>query len=83
MTDYTPIDCDLHSAYELAIMRRSRLRLYWYSHENRERTGILQPVDLVTRNHEEFLLAEDRRGKSFEIRLDRVISSQVVPGTAT
>ena len=72
MTDYQPIDCELHSQYELAVMRASALRLSW-----RDSTGIthsqrLVPTDLRSRKGEEFLVALNAAGDSLEIRLDPI-----------
>ena len=50
-TGYMPISCDLHSEYELAILRRQWLRLVW-SDENSARNTIhdqiVLPLDLKT-----------------------------------
>ena len=72
MTDYTPVDCGLHSEYELAIMQHVRVKLGW-----RDATGAVHietviPVDLRTRNSEEFLVVSGADGAKLEIRLDRI-----------
>jgi Rho-binding antiterminator len=72
-TDYTPIDCSLHSEYELAIMHGKRLRLSWRDPEGYHRIEVLVPVDLRTRQGEEFLVAIDPPGTEREIRLDRIL----------
>ncbi|MGD8430645.1 MAG: Rho-binding antiterminator, partial [Ectothiorhodospiraceae bacterium] len=64
--------CERYAELELAIMRRHRLRVAWRD-PGRQRVGPLQPRDLVTRNHEEFLIADTDDGRRLEIRLDRII----------
>ena len=78
MTDYVPIDCAVHSGYELAIMHRQQLRLAW-----RDRDGIIHikmvtPTDLRTQNHEEFLDVTDERGDIYSIRLDRIHNHEIL-----
>ncbi len=70
---YRPIDCGLHSQYELWIMQGTPLRLRW-----RDETGCEQRQqgwarDLLTRAGAEFLLIETSAGERFEIRLDRLL----------
>jgi Rho-binding antiterminator len=81
-SDYIPIDCELYSQYELAIIRRQRLRVAW-----RDTTGncylqALLPVNLQTRDGAEFLLARTTRGKLLELRLDRIIASRPLAAPA-
>jgi len=75
-TDYTPIDCGLYSEYELAIMHEKRLRISWRDAEGPPRIEVLAPVDLRTRQGEEFLVAIDSLGVEREIRLDRILDSK-------
>ena len=75
-TDYRPIDCSLYSEYELAIMHGERLRISWRDTEGPPRIEVLIPVDLRTRQGEEFLVAKDDNGLEREIRLDRILHSQ-------
>lgn len=72
MTDYEPIDCRIYSGYELAILRRRRLRLLWQDDQGLTRIDVVQPLDLETRAGEEFLLIEDSGGRAQAIRLDRI-----------
>lgn len=73
MTDYTPVACGLHSEYELAIMHRGRLKLTWRDTDGRTRCRTVTPVDLRTRNSEEFMVVSDTDGTGFEIRLDHIL----------
>lgn len=86
MTDdqdpYKPIACGLYSEYELAIMRRSRLRLSWVDTQGQRHIGTLQPLDLFTRNHVEYLVGRAIDGQQHEIRLDKIISSNVLEASA-
>lgn len=72
MTDYKPIDCDLYSRYELAIMHRRRLRLVWRDDRGTVHLEIYTPMDLRTRSGEEFMAVKDQDGAEREIRLDRI-----------
>jgi Rho-binding antiterminator len=78
MTDYTPVACDLYSEYEVAIVQRKRLRLSWRQAGGQLRVELLRPVDLRTRNHAEFLLAETLKGNKLELRLDQIIKAEVL-----
>ena len=75
--DYTPIACGLHSAYELAIMHKRLLQLAWRDQNNNVIHKRLLPLDISTREHAEFLLARDDNGVVYEIRLDRILQSDV------
>ena len=76
MSDYTPIDCGLHSQYELAVMRRRELRVCWREAGAGERMQVLMPVDLVTREGAEYLVVETREGDSLELRLDYILRAE-------
>ena len=69
---YTPIACALYSEYELAILRRRRLRLRWCDAEGMDHIEVVRPVDLQTRQGEEFMVLEDGR----ELRLDRIVEQR-------
>ena len=81
MTDYTPIDCDLHSEYELRILQQRPLCVRWRDPDGQHHIETLQPLDLVTRNREEFLVAENRQGQQLEIRLDYIATTEVLPAS--
>ena len=72
-TDYIPIDCNLYSEYELAIMHSEQLRLSWRDSGGNVHIGIVTPIDLRTRSGAEFLVAREREGEAFMIRLDRIV----------
>jgi Rho-binding antiterminator len=72
MTDYTSIDCGLHSEFELAIMHKKHLQLSWQLPGKEKQSRLVKPVDLIARHHEEFLLIEDEQGEHLEIRLDYI-----------
>ena len=73
-TDYQPIDCNLYSEYECAIVQNRRLQLVWQDERGLTHLETVTPVDLRTRNREEYLLVSDAR----EIRLDRILRHSVV-----
>lgn len=73
MSDYKPVSCEAHSLYELAVMRRTPAVVRWQ--ENSEiREARLIPLDVETKNREEFLVARDTIERSLRIRLDRILS---------
>ncbi len=76
MSDYTPIDCDLYSEYELAIMHRSKLRIGWRDSAGLTHIETLMPRDLQTRQGEEFLIAETAMAERIEIRLDQITEAK-------
>ncbi|MEK7260980.1 MAG: hypothetical protein AAB068_02950, partial [Pseudomonadota bacterium] len=51
-TGYMPISCDLHSEYELAILRRQWLRLAWVNGDVIHNEVVL-PLDLKTARHDD------------------------------
>ncbi|TCK17031.1 Rof transcriptional antiterminator [Thiogranum longum] len=78
MTDYTPIDCGLHSEYELAIMHGDMLRLEWHDESCQPHIEPVKPLDLQAHNSEEFLLVETREGEKLQIRLDRIVHKETI-----
>lgn len=75
---YVPVSCDLHSQYELAIMRRTHLEIDWYDPGTGGRhTGKVMPLDIKVKNGEEFLQFVPQqisavKQQPVEVRLDRV-----------
>lgn len=77
MTAYKPISCARHSEYELAIMHRQTMQLRWHDASGAVHSATVVPLDLQTRNHEEFLVvAYD--GEQESIRLDRISDRRAV-----
>ena len=72
MSDYRPVSCRVHSEYELAIMRRTRLPLRWRDERYRECQALVLPLDLCTREGAEYLVVRLPGGEPCEIRLDRI-----------
>lgn len=79
MSDYESIDCSTYSEYELAIMRRQRLRLRWRSEDNLEHLEIVRPVDLETLRGEEFLIAQTAATECLRVRLDHILQATTLP----
>ena len=71
---YQPINCDLHSKYELAIMHRTRLRIVWRDTDGQDHLCTLLPLDLKTDHGEEFLIGQDHTGQTITLRLDRIMN---------
>jgi Rho-binding antiterminator len=76
MTDYTPIPCSQYDRYEIAIMHRRRLRLTWHA-ENIVYRRVVEPIDLQTRNGEEFLICCNS-GQTVSIRLDQIRKAETL-----
>ena len=72
MNDYRSVSCDLHSQYELAILRRERWRIDGVSNRGEEQGLPGRPLDLVTRSGEELLQFEAESGELLEFRLDQI-----------
>lgn len=77
MNDYKPVDCELYSLYETAIMQRQRLRAVWRDGNDQLCLQVLLPFDIKTFEQAEYLLAHRSDGRLLELRLDRII--RVVP----
>lgn len=72
---YQAIPCAEYSQYELWIMHDQTLQLAWRDEQGQEHIGLLQPLDLQTRDRQEFLIAMPlKRDDVLYIRLDRIIS---------
>jgi len=78
MTDYTPIDCGYYSEFELAILHGRQLRISWHEAGGQTHIETIRPVDLITSNHEEFLIAESSSGESLQLRLDYILKFDVI-----
>jgi Rho-binding antiterminator len=74
MNEYHPVSCELHSQYELYIIQHKKVKLDWHDEDGSPRQARLLLQDIVTRNHEEFLIGVDDDGQEFSIRLDYVRS---------
>ena len=68
---YRPISCARYAELELAILQRTKLRALWRN-GNVMHYRLVDPYDLRTRNHEEFLLCRGEAGENFMIRLDHI-----------
>jgi transcriptional antiterminator Rof (Rho-off) len=73
MSDYKPVSCEAHSIYELSVMQRTPAFVRWQE-KNEIREARMLPLDVETKNREEFLVAEDSGQKQLRIRLDRILS---------
>lgn len=70
--DYTPIDCDVYSEYEVAILHKQRLRVHWRDEAGADHVETLRPTDLQTREGREFMSAVTDHGEERCIRLDYI-----------
>jgi Rho-binding antiterminator len=78
MSDYIPVDCGVHSEYELAIMHHQQLRLSWKGVDGQTHLETVTPIDLRVRQHEEFLVVRNQMQQTSELRLDRILSAVAV-----
>jgi len=69
--DYRPIDCGIYSRLEVAILHRTPIGCAWTDAEGDHHEATLLPLDLLTRDHAEYLIAESPDGQ-VELRLDRL-----------
>ena len=72
MSEYKPVACEMHSLYELAVMHHTAALVRW-RHDGSVREARLLPLDVETRNREEFLIAETAEHETVHIRLDRIL----------
>jgi len=75
--DYKPVSCEVHSEYELTIMRGQQLQITWQVQPDNLITEILKPYDLITSEGSEFLLVQSASGEDKKIRLDKIIEAQL------
>jgi Rho-binding antiterminator len=69
---YSPMSCERYSQLELAILRRRMLRLRWVG-RGLTHIEVVQPEDLRTRRHAEYLLVRDALRRRRFLRLDRIV----------
>jgi len=74
MTEYKPIQCELHDTFELACMHKLIDQVIWRDDNGQLHRDKLRFMNTATRNGEEFLIATNQSGKQFRIRLDLIQS---------
>jgi len=72
--DYIPIDCGLHSEYELAIMHKKKGKLTWYNSNHLKEIQTVEPIDIFTQDKKEYLKIRGLDNSVFDIRLDKIIT---------
>lgn len=76
---YQAISCDLHSQYELAITHKNKLSLTWSNEEDVVTQSNIIPVDALTKNKAEYLVAKKHEQNDvFLIRLDHIIEMNII-----
>ena len=70
-SNYVPIDCDTHSQYELACLRRKPVHLTWIA-ENVVYEQEVVPLDVRTESHAEYLIVRLASTEERRIRLDHI-----------
>lgn len=72
---YTPISCSSYDEYALAIMHRRPVALAWIDDSGVQRSSQVMPLDLRTREGEEFLVFSIPTEESpMQVRLDKILS---------
>ncbi len=67
MNDYQRISCEMHSFYELAIMRSQSIQVIING-----KYQTIQPRDITARSGAEFLIYLDEKQEKQELRVDKV-----------
>ena len=76
MTDkYKPISCDLHSQYELWIMRGVSIKLVWLDDNGVTHIERVKPVDVKAEAGNEYLYFEGASSFSRRVRLDHILKA--------
>ncbi len=69
---YTPIECGLHSEYELLAMHRKTVQLV-YATSGGQQMVTATVVDIVTRKDGEFMVLQAPGAADLRVRLDKII----------
>lgn len=75
--DYHPIPCASYDQYEIAIMHRSPMHLVW-NDGNVVYDQTVTPLNLHTRQGEEFLVLRLEDGETREVRLDHIRRGEIL-----
>ncbi len=73
MTVYQPIACILHERLEFSVLRKMHLELQYVDQTGNCQERVL-PLDVVTREHAEWLIFKKENGEVAEIRLDFIVA---------
>ena len=76
-TDYKPIPCAGYDQYEIAIMHGSKMHLTWQT-GNVTYDQTITPLDLRTKQGEEFLVLRLASGETADVRLDHIRRARVL-----
>ena len=75
---YQPISCELHSQYELAIMHKNKLELSWIENDVLVEQSNIQPLDVLTRDKAEYLVAINEDNEKLFLRLDQITKMRIL-----
>ena len=77
MGKYIPVSCQLHSELELIIMHQQSLKIkLGDAYDNQQ--IVVRPYNIMTKDKQEFLQVKDMSETNLNIRLDRILSFQVL-----
>jgi len=71
---YIPVECGLHSQYELAIIQRSRQQISWLDEQNVRHCANGYASALFIKDKQEFLTVKLLDNTAHTIRLDKILS---------
>lgn len=74
---YQPISCELYSEFELAIIQHKKIKLVWREGDQHH-IAVVTPLDLITEDHQEFMIAQDHRKQLLRVRLDYICSQEFI-----
>lgn len=76
--EYKPISCELHTQYELWIMREQEIRLVWQDVDDLSHVEKVKPLDVLAETGNEYLYFEDTLSRVKRIRLDYIYSAEPI-----
>ena len=83
MKKYIPVPCEVYGNYELAILRRSKMRFSWRAKNGVVRVISAVPLNIRSRNQGEYLVLRRLSGSLLVLRLDRIIRTTLLNRSRT
>jgi len=75
--EYKPISCDMHSQYELWIMRGQDIKLVWRDDRGITCIERVKPADVRADSGVEYLYFESASSPSHRVRLDHILRAEL------
>ena len=80
MCDYVPVPGDVYGNYELAALRKSKMRFVWRAGEGLLRVRVATPLYIRKRQSAEYFVLRALSGVKMVVRLDRIVRTQMLDG---